>query len=113
MCEAAWAASHGKDTYLAAQYRRFKRKFGTRGETKAVFAVAHTMIVIVWHLLADPDATHEELGADFFDRRSTTEARQRQLLRPPRTCRLTRSTHHTPRPPTTESPPTGTGGCVT
>src|SRR3546814_1568168 len=78
MCEAAWAASHGKDTYLAAQYRRFKRKFGTRGETKAVFAVAHTMIVIVWHLLADPEATYEELGADFFDRRSNTEARQRQ-----------------------------------
>lgn len=81
MCEAAWAASHGKDTYLAAQYRRFKRKFGTRGETKAVFAVAHTMIVIVWHLLADPDATYDELGADFFDRRSNTEARQRQLIR--------------------------------
>ncbi|HEY9558161.1 MAG TPA: transposase [Acidimicrobiales bacterium] len=90
MCEAAWAASHGKDTYLAAQYRRFKRKFGTRGETKAVFAVAHTMIVIVWHLLADPEATYEELGADFFDRRSNTEARQRQLIRHPRTRSLTR-----------------------
>lgn len=81
MCEAAWAASHGKDTYLAAQYRRFKRKFGTRGETKAVFAVAHTMIVIVWHLLADDEATYDELGADFFERRSNTEARQRQLVR--------------------------------
>lgn len=81
MCEAAWAASHGKDTYLAAQYRRFKRKFGTRGETKAVFAVAHTMIVIVWHLLADDQATYDELGADFFERRSNTEARQRQLVR--------------------------------
>ena len=33
MCEAAWAASHGKDTYLAAQFRRFKRRFGTKGET--------------------------------------------------------------------------------
>jgi transposase len=81
MCEAAWAASHGKDTYLAAQYRRFKRKFGTRGETKAVFAVAHTMIVIVWHILADDDATYDELGADFFERRTNTEARQRQLIR--------------------------------
>lgn len=81
MCEAAWAASHGKDTYLAAQYRRFKRKFGTRGETKAIFAVAHSMIVIVWHLLADETATYEELGADFFERRTNTEARQRQLIR--------------------------------
>lgn len=80
MCEAAWAAAHGKDNYLAAQFRRFKRRFGTRGETKAIFAVAHTMIVIVWHLLAS-DATYDELGADFFERRLNTEARQRRLIR--------------------------------
>lgn len=80
MCEAAWAASHGKDTYLAAQFRRFKRRFGTKGETKAIFAVAHTMIVIVWHVLAG-DTTYDELGADYFERRSDTEARQRHLVR--------------------------------
>lgn len=80
MCEAAWAAAHGKDNYLAAQFRRFKRRFGTRGETKAIFAVAHTMIVIVWHLLAS-EATYDELGADFFERRLNTEARQRRLVR--------------------------------
>jgi len=80
MCEAAWAASHGKDTYLAAQFRRFNRRFGTKGETKAIFAVAHTMIVIVWHLLAS-DCTYDELGADFFDRRTDTQARQRHLIR--------------------------------
>lgn len=80
MCEAAWAASHGKDTYLAAQFRRFKRRFGTKGETKAVFAVAHTMIVIAWHVLAS-DCTYDELGADFFERRTNVEARQRQLIR--------------------------------
>lgn len=80
MCEAAWAAAHGNDTYLAAQFRRFKRRFGTRGETKAIFAVAHTMIVIVWHLLAT-EATYDELGADFFERRINTEARQRRLIR--------------------------------
>jgi len=80
MCEAAWAAAHGKDTYLAAQFRRFKRRFGTKGETKAIFAVAHTMIVIAWHILA-ADATYEELGADFFERRTNTEARQRHLVR--------------------------------
>jgi transposase len=80
MCEAAWAASHGNNTYLAAQYRRLKRRFGTKGETKAIFALAHTMIVIVWHLLAS-DTTYEELGADHFERRTTTEARQRHLVR--------------------------------
>ena len=80
MCEAAWAASHGKDTYLAAQFRRFKRRFGTKGETKAIFAVAHTMIVIVWHVLAN-NTTYDELGADYFERRTDTEARQRNLVR--------------------------------
>lgn len=80
MCEAAWAAAHGKDNFLGAQYRRFKRRFGTKGESKAIFAVAHTMIVIVWHLLAS-NATYEELGADFFERRTNTEARQRNLVR--------------------------------
>src|SRR3546814_19653522 len=55
------------------------------------------MIVIVWHLLADPEATYEELGADFFDRRSNTEARQRQLIRHPRTRSLTRELQHSDR----------------
>jgi transposase len=80
MCEAAWAASHTKDTYLAAQYRRFSRRFGTRGQAKAIFAVAHTMIVIVWHLLAN-QCRYDELGADYFQRRVDTDARQRQLVR--------------------------------
>ncbi len=80
MCEAAWAASHGKDNYLAAQFRRFKRRFGTKGETKAVFAVAHTMIVIVWYLLAN-DCDYQDLGADFFERRTGDATRQRNLVR--------------------------------
>ena len=80
MCEAAWAASHTRDTYLAAQYRRFKRRMGTKSEGKAIFAVAHTMIVIVWHLLHD-DTVYHELGADHFDRRADGDARKRYLIR--------------------------------
>jgi transposase len=81
MCEAAWAASHTRDSYLAAQYRRFKRRFGTKGEGKAIFAVAHTMIVIVWHVLAAEGVTYSELGADYFERRSNAENRKRYLVR--------------------------------
>ena len=79
MCEAAWAASHAKDTYLTAQFRRFKRRFGARSETKAIFALAHTMIVIVWHVLHD-NAHYEDLGADYFERRTDNAARQRHLV---------------------------------
>lgn len=80
MCEAAWAASHSADSYLAAQYRRFKRRFGTKSEGKAIFAVAHTMIVIVWQLLAN-DCDYQDLGADFFERRNDGGGRQRYLVR--------------------------------
>jgi transposase len=80
MCEAAWAASHGKDGYLPARFRRFKRRFGTKGDTKAIFALAHTMIVIVWHVLHD-NVDYHELGADFLDRRTDAQARQRHLVR--------------------------------
>jgi len=80
MCEAAWAASHTRDTYLSAQYRRFKRRMGTKSEGKAIFAVAHTMIVIVWHLLHD-NTSYTELGPDYFDRRNDADARRRYLIR--------------------------------
>jgi len=80
MCEAAWAASHTRDGYLVAQFRRFKRRFGTRSEAKAIFALAHTMIVIVWHILHD-NTTYDDLGADYFERRINNEARQRHLVR--------------------------------
>lgn len=81
LCEAAWAASHTRDSYLAAQYRRFKRRFGTRSEGKAIFAVAHTMIVVVWHILSSHEATYHDLGPDYFDRRNDAAARQRYLVR--------------------------------
>ena len=62
-------------------YRRFKRRFGTKSEGKAIFAVAHTMIVIVWHILASATAFYQELGTDYFDRRNDAAARQRYLVR--------------------------------
>jgi hypothetical protein len=80
LCEAAWAASHGRDTYLAAQYRRFKRRLGTKSEGKAIFAVAHTMVVIAWHILHD-GTTYTEIGADYFERRNNAESRRRYLVR--------------------------------
>jgi transposase len=81
LCEAAWAASHCKDGYLPAQYRRFLRRFGKKNENKATFAVAHTLIVIIWHVLNDGCAYHDDLGADYFQRRNDAAARQRYLVR--------------------------------
>lgn len=80
LCEAAWAASRTKGGYLPAQYRRFCRRFGKRNENKATFALAHTLIVIIWHILAN-GVDYQDLGDDYFEKRTDAAARQRYLVR--------------------------------
>lgn len=80
MCEAAWAASHTKDTYLAAQFRRFARRFGKKGTNKAIIALAHTMLIIVFHVLAD-QVDYRELGPDFYRQLDDLDITRRRLIR--------------------------------
>jgi transposase len=65
LAEAAWAASHSKDSYLATQYRRLAAR---RGKKRALVAVGHSILVIIYHLLKHKDVQYEDLGGDFFDR---------------------------------------------
>lgn len=64
LVQAAWAASHTKGTYLAAQYRRLAKR---RGRKRALVAVGHTLLVIIYHVLKR-ETTYQELGADFLER---------------------------------------------
>ena len=64
LAQAAKSAGRSK-TYLGAQYRRLAAR---RGGNKATIAVAHSIIVISYHLLARREE-YEELGADYFDQR--------------------------------------------
>jgi len=64
LAEAAWAASHSKNTYLAAQYHRLAAR---RGRNRALIAVGHTILVVFYHILKNRMEYHD-LGADFFDR---------------------------------------------
>jgi transposase len=64
LCEAAWGASHTKNTYLVAQFRRLAAR---RGVKRATMAVAHTILVIAYHMLKTGCQCHE-LGGDYFDR---------------------------------------------
>jgi len=64
LTEAAWAASHTKHSYLGAQYRRFAAR---RGRKRALTAVGHTLLVIVYHMLKTEDS-YKDLGPDFFDK---------------------------------------------
>ena len=61
------AASAGRtDTFLGERYRRLARR---RGKRKAVTAVARSVLVVIFHLLADPQARFRDLGPDYHDNR--------------------------------------------
>ena len=76
LIQSAWAASHTKQTYLAAQFRRLVR---TKGQKRALVAVGHSILVIAYHIM-ERRVGYEELGGDYFDRQST-EHLQRRLIR--------------------------------
>ena len=64
LTEAAWAATKTKNTYLSAQYRRLAPR---RGKKRALVAVAHSILTIIYHLLTK-QVPYAELGADYFGR---------------------------------------------
>jgi transposase len=63
LTECAWAAARTKGTYLAAQ---FKRLAGRRGMNRALVAVAHTLLVMIYHILSRGQP-YQELGATYLD----------------------------------------------
>jgi transposase len=74
--EAATAAAK-TDTFLGERYRRLVRRIG---KGKALVAVARSILVIVWHLLADPTARFHDLGADYHASRIDRDRRTRNLV---------------------------------
>jgi transposase len=76
LVEAAQAASRCKECYLSAQFHRLTIR---RGGKKAIVAVAHTLLVIVYHVLVE-DTDYQELGGNYFDERDR-QAVQKQLVR--------------------------------
>jgi transposase len=80
LTECAWSAGR-TSTYVGAQFRRFHRRFGKKGGQKAAVATAHTLIVIIWHVLGETTA-YRDLGADYFTARfDHADARKRRLIR--------------------------------
>jgi len=76
MAQAAWGAAHTKNSYYSAQFRRLA---GRRGKKRALVAVAHSLLVAIYHMLKN-DAEYQDLGADYFDRRKP-EQLTRSLVR--------------------------------
>jgi hypothetical protein len=75
LTEAAWAASHTKQTYLGAQYRRLAPR---RGRKRAIVAVGHSILTIAYHLLTRQE-DYADLGPNYFDERDR-QATERRLI---------------------------------
>ena len=63
LCQAAWAVTRKKNCYLSAQ---FKRLAARRGVKRAVMAVAHTMLIIGYHMLKTGRG-YDELGGHYLE----------------------------------------------
>ncbi len=74
--EAAAVAAR-TNTFLGERYRRIVKR---RGKLKALVAVARSILVTVWHLLADPSARFHDLGADYYTGRIITERKLRNHI---------------------------------
>ena len=75
MVESARAAARTKDSYFGAQYRQIARR---RGPNKAAVAVAHSLLDVIWHILATGEV-FADLGADYFTSRHDKEHQARWL----------------------------------
>jgi transposase len=75
--EAAVAAGR-TNTFLGQRYRRIARR---RGAKRAIVAVGRSILIIVWHLLADPTVRYQDLGPGFYDTRVNAERAKRNHIR--------------------------------
>ena len=77
LVQAAWGVTKKKNCYLSAQYYRLVKRLGKK---KALIAVAHSLLVIIYHVL-ERDQSYIELGGDYFDRRNTEKQRAYHIRR--------------------------------
>lgn len=77
LCQAAWAATRKKGCYLGALYRRIRSR---RGHQRAIVAVAHQMLTIVYHLLSE-GTIYQELGENYYDLRRREQTARRAIRR--------------------------------
>jgi transposase len=72
------AAAAKTDTFLGERYRRLVKR---RGKLKALVAVARSILLIIWHLLADPAARFCDLGVGYYASRTDTDRKTRNHVR--------------------------------
>jgi len=68
LVQAAWAASHKKDSYFQAHARNIMHR---RGRKRGLVAVAHSLLTVIYHMLKEGTA-YRDLGPQFLDRLRAT-----------------------------------------
>ena len=76
-CTQAANGAARTDTFLGERLRRLSRRLDGN---RARCAVARSILVIVWHLLASPEARYADLGPGWHQRKADTDRRTRSLL---------------------------------
>ena len=77
LCQAAMGAA-GTHTFPGERYRRIARR---RGAARAQVAVARSLLIIIWHLLADPQARYHDLGPSHYQNKTDKNRKARNHIR--------------------------------
>ena len=77
LAEVVWVISHTQGNYLSAQYHRLARRIGKK---RAIVAVSHSLIVIIYHMLLENQDYHD-LGPQFFETLDSTRQRDMAVRR--------------------------------
>jgi transposase len=68
----------GTSTFLGERYHRIARR---RGKARAQVAIARSILVIIWHLLADPTARYADLGPGYYETKIDKNRKARNHVR--------------------------------
>jgi transposase len=77
LTQAAWGASRTRRSYFSAQHRRLTTR---RGVKRATIAVAHSLLVTAYHLLAER-RDYVDLGVEHFDRKRPPHEQAQRMVR--------------------------------
>jgi transposase len=77
LIEAAHGAARSKHTYLGAYYQRLKKRMGSK---KAIVALAHRILIIIYHLLKEQQ-TYRELGPGHADKHALESSKRWAIRR--------------------------------
>lgn len=75
--EVAWVIAHTKGNYLSTFYHRLVRRIGKK---KAITALAHKVLVVIYHILYTKKP-YSDLGADFFDHKDQERIQRHHVQR--------------------------------